>query len=143
MQKITPFLWFDRNAEEAMNFYVSIFRNSRVVSLKRYPDGPLEGPMRGREGKVLTAVFELEGQREARDFITDNQFDPFHFGRRDVRRDSRARLIQRVSASLELVAEFRRRSNNSSFLLPSSTADEITNFVENRTSLGVRWQLNR
>ncbi len=63
MQKITPFLWFNNNAEEAMNFYVSIFKNSRIVSLKRYPEGPLEGPMKGMEGKVLTAVFELEGQR--------------------------------------------------------------------------------
>jgi predicted 3-demethylubiquinone-9 3-methyltransferase (glyoxalase superfamily) len=63
MQKITPFLWFDRNAEEAITFYVSIFKNSHVLSIKRYPEGPLEGPMKGMEGKVLTAVFELEGQR--------------------------------------------------------------------------------
>lgn len=63
MQRITPFLWFDDQAEEAVQFYTSIFKNSRVVSLKRYPDGPLEGPMKGMEGKVLTAVFELEGQR--------------------------------------------------------------------------------
>lgn len=62
-QKITPFLWFEDKAEEAMNFYVSVFKNSRVVSIKRYPDDPLEGPMKGMEGKVLTAVFELEGQR--------------------------------------------------------------------------------
>jgi predicted 3-demethylubiquinone-9 3-methyltransferase (glyoxalase superfamily) len=63
MQKITPFLWFDKQAEEAMNFYVSILKNSKIVSIKRYPDGPLEGPMKGMEGKVLTGVFELEGQR--------------------------------------------------------------------------------
>ena len=62
IQKITPFLWFDKQAEEAINFYVSIFKNSKIVSIKRYPDGPLEGPMKGMEGKVLTAVFELEGQ---------------------------------------------------------------------------------
>ncbi len=62
IQKITPFLWFDKNAEEAMNFYVSIFKNSKIVSIKRYPEGPLEEPMKGMEGKVLTAVFELEGQ---------------------------------------------------------------------------------
>jgi predicted 3-demethylubiquinone-9 3-methyltransferase (glyoxalase superfamily) len=63
MQKITTFLWFDKNAEEAMNFYTSIFPNSRIVSIKRYPAGPLEGPMQGMEGKVLTGVFELDGQR--------------------------------------------------------------------------------
>ncbi len=62
IQKITPFLWFDKNSEEAMNFYTSIFKNSRIVSIKRYPDGPLEDPMKGMEGKILTAVFELEGQ---------------------------------------------------------------------------------
>jgi predicted 3-demethylubiquinone-9 3-methyltransferase (glyoxalase superfamily) len=63
MQKITPFLWFDKNCEEAMNFYVSIFKSAKIVSIKRYPDGPLQEPMKGMEGKVLTAVFELEGQR--------------------------------------------------------------------------------
>ncbi|HYU64666.1 MAG TPA: VOC family protein [Candidatus Paceibacterota bacterium] len=62
-QKITPFLWFDKNAEEAINFYVSIFKNSKIVSIKRYPKGPLEGPMKGMEGKVLTALFQLEGQQ--------------------------------------------------------------------------------
>ena len=63
MQKITPFLWFNDKAEEAVKFYVSLFSNSRIVSIKRYPEGPLETPMKGMEGKVLTAVFELEGQR--------------------------------------------------------------------------------
>src|SRR5690349_22329457 len=62
MQNITPFFWFDKNAEEAMNFYTSIFPESRIVSIKRYPEGPLEGPMQGMEGKVLTGVFELKGQ---------------------------------------------------------------------------------
>ncbi len=63
MQKITPFLWFDRNCEEAMNFYVSVFKNSKIVSIKRYPKGITEGPMAGFDGQVLTGVFELEGQR--------------------------------------------------------------------------------
>ncbi len=52
MQKITPFLWFDGNAEEAMKFYVSIFKNSKIVST-----------MPGQDGKVLTGTFELEGQQ--------------------------------------------------------------------------------
>ncbi len=67
MQKITPFLWFDKNAEEAMKFYTEIFAakdgRSKIVSIKRYPDGPLEGLMEGFEGKVLTGVFELAGQQ--------------------------------------------------------------------------------
>jgi len=58
MQKITPFLWFNDKAEEAMNFYISIFKNSKVVSASRYGDA---GP--GPKGQVMVAVFELEGQR--------------------------------------------------------------------------------
>jgi len=57
MQKITPFLWFDNNAEEAMNFYVSIFKNSRVGRVTRYGDA---GP--GPKGTVMSATFELDGQ---------------------------------------------------------------------------------
>jgi predicted 3-demethylubiquinone-9 3-methyltransferase (glyoxalase superfamily) len=57
MQKITPFLWFDNNAEEAMNFYVSIFKNSKVGTIVRYGDG---GP--GPKGSVMTVTFQLGGQ---------------------------------------------------------------------------------
>jgi predicted 3-demethylubiquinone-9 3-methyltransferase (glyoxalase superfamily) len=57
MHKITPFLWFNNQAEEAMNFYVSIFKNASVLSVNRYGKG---APM--PEGTVLTASFELDGQ---------------------------------------------------------------------------------
>lgn len=57
MQKITPFLWFDNQAEEAMNFYVSLFKNSKILMLRRYGK---EGP--GPEGTVMTGTFQLEGQ---------------------------------------------------------------------------------
>lgn len=57
MQKITPFLWFDDKAEEAMNFYVSIFKNSKVLSVTRYGEA---GP--GANGTVMTAAFQLDGQ---------------------------------------------------------------------------------
>jgi predicted 3-demethylubiquinone-9 3-methyltransferase (glyoxalase superfamily) len=64
MQKITPFLWFDRNAEEAMNFYTSIFSDSNIIDVLRYPsEENLEGPMKGFGGAVLTGTFELAGQR--------------------------------------------------------------------------------
>ena len=56
-------MWFDRNAEEAMNFYPSVFKNSKILTIKRYPEGIKEGPMAGFDGQVLTGVFELEGQR--------------------------------------------------------------------------------
>jgi predicted 3-demethylubiquinone-9 3-methyltransferase (glyoxalase superfamily) len=58
VQKITPFLWFDREAEEAANFYVSIFKNSKVGKTSRYGEG---GP--GPKGTVMTCAFELEGQQ--------------------------------------------------------------------------------
>jgi predicted 3-demethylubiquinone-9 3-methyltransferase (glyoxalase superfamily) len=57
MQKITPFLWFDGNAEEAMNLYVSVFKNSKIVSVRRYGDA---GP--GPKGSVMTGTFQIEGQ---------------------------------------------------------------------------------
>ena len=56
MQKITPFLWFDGQAEEAMNFYTSVFKNSKAGTVIRYGEA---GP--GPKGSVLTASFELEG----------------------------------------------------------------------------------
>src|SRR5688572_29295615 len=70
MQKITTYLWFEKDAEEAMNFYVDVFNgapnrqmDSKVVAIGRFPDGPLEGPMAGLEGKVANGVFELDGQQ--------------------------------------------------------------------------------
>ncbi len=56
MQKITPFLWFNEDAEEAVNFYTSIFKNSKVGQITRLGDS-VPGP----QGKVLTATFQLEG----------------------------------------------------------------------------------
>ncbi len=57
MPKITPFLWFDNQAEEAMNLYVSLFKNSKILSVTRYGEG---GP--GPQGTVMTATFQLDGQ---------------------------------------------------------------------------------
>src|SRR5271166_2148678 len=70
MQKITPFLWFDGNAEEAANFYVSIFRNSKLGTVTRYGDA---GP--GPKGTVMIATFQLDGQ----DFIALNGGPQFKF----------------------------------------------------------------
>ena len=57
MQKITPFLWFDGNAEEAVNFYISIFKNSKLGTISRYGDA---GP--GPKGSVMSVTFQIEGQ---------------------------------------------------------------------------------
>ena len=56
MQKITPFLWFDTQAEEAVRFYVSVFKNSKIGMIARYGEG---GP--GPAGSVMTIAFELDG----------------------------------------------------------------------------------
>ena len=63
MQKITPFLWFDDKAEEAANFYTSIFKNSKILNIARYGEA---GP--GQKGTVMTVTFQLEGQ----EFMTLN-----------------------------------------------------------------------
>jgi predicted 3-demethylubiquinone-9 3-methyltransferase (glyoxalase superfamily) len=57
MQKIKPFLWFDGRAEEAANFYVSVFKGGKIVGITRYGD---DEP--GEAGEVMTATFEIEGQ---------------------------------------------------------------------------------
>lgn len=58
MQRITPFLWFDGNAEEAVNFYTSIFKSSKIVEISRYGEA---GP--GPKGSVMVITFELDGQK--------------------------------------------------------------------------------
>jgi predicted 3-demethylubiquinone-9 3-methyltransferase (glyoxalase superfamily) len=70
MQKITPFLWFDNQAEEAMNYYISIFKNSRVLDCTRSGDA---GP--GPKGSVLVTHFELDGQ----EFVALNGGPQFKF----------------------------------------------------------------
>jgi predicted 3-demethylubiquinone-9 3-methyltransferase (glyoxalase superfamily) len=61
MQKITPCLWFDSNAEEAVNFYISIFKNSKLGNIARYGEAGYE--IHGKPaGSVLTVEFELNGQ---------------------------------------------------------------------------------
>lgn len=70
MQKITPFLWFDNNAEEAMNFYISVFENSKIAKVSRYPEGS-PGPA----GSVMTGEIQLAGQ----EFILLNGGPHFKF----------------------------------------------------------------
>jgi predicted 3-demethylubiquinone-9 3-methyltransferase (glyoxalase superfamily) len=57
MQKISPFLWFDTNAEEAVDFYISVFKNSKIISKSKYSEGaPLPA------GTVMVIVFQLDGE---------------------------------------------------------------------------------
>ena len=61
MQKITPFLWFDDNAEEAANFYTSLFKNSKILDVARYGEAGAQASGRPK-GTVMTVTFQLEGQ---------------------------------------------------------------------------------
>jgi predicted 3-demethylubiquinone-9 3-methyltransferase (glyoxalase superfamily) len=70
MQKIRPFLWFDADAEDAVNFYTSIFKDSKILSVSRYGDA---GP--GPKGTVMVAKFQLEGQ----EFLALNGGPQFRF----------------------------------------------------------------
>jgi len=70
VQKITPFLWYDNNAEEAVSLYISVFKNSKITGITRYGDA---GP--GPKGSVMTIAFQLEGQ----DFIALNGGPMFKF----------------------------------------------------------------
>ena len=70
MQKITPFLWFDNNAEEAANFYLSVFNDSKLLKVSRYSEA---GP--GPKGSVMVAEFEIQGQK----FIALNGGPHFKF----------------------------------------------------------------
>lgn len=70
MQKIMPCLWFDKEAEEALNFYIALFSEnpvhsaeSKIITIQRYPDEAPAEFLKGMEGKVLTAIFELSGYR--------------------------------------------------------------------------------
>ena len=70
MQKIMTCLWFNMNAEEALQFYVSVFNGSpakrhesKIISLDRFPDMPKDSPAAGLTGKVAQGIVELEGQR--------------------------------------------------------------------------------
>ena len=70
MQRITPFLWFDHQAEEAAKFYCGIFKNSKITATSRYGD---TGP--GPKGSVMTCAFQLDGQ----EFVALNGGPVFNF----------------------------------------------------------------
>lgn len=74
MQKITPFLWFDNNAEEAVNFYTSIFKNSRIGKIARYTGEGAKASGQ-KEGTLMTVSFNLNGQ----DFTAINGGPIFKF----------------------------------------------------------------
>lgn len=74
MQKITPFLWFDNQAEEAVNFYASIFKNSKIGGVTRYDEAGAKASGRPK-GTAMTVEFQLEGQ----EFVALNGGPQFKF----------------------------------------------------------------
>ncbi len=74
IQKITPFLWFDANAEEAVKFYVSLFKNSKILNVTRYGKNAAKAS-RNEPGRVMTIKFQLEGQ----EFVAINGGPHFKF----------------------------------------------------------------
>lgn len=75
MQKIIPNLWFNRNAQEAVEYYLSVFKDSKMLSTVYYPTEGLEEFQKEFAGQVLTIDFELQGQK----FVAINAGDEFHF----------------------------------------------------------------
>jgi predicted 3-demethylubiquinone-9 3-methyltransferase (glyoxalase superfamily) len=63
MEKITPFLWFDGDAEEAAKFYTGVFANSKILGVSRYGASTQGAPGHPKKGSVMTVDFELDGRR--------------------------------------------------------------------------------
>ena len=101
MQKVTPFLWFDNQAEEAARFYVSVFKNSKIVSVTRYGEA---GP--GPQGSVMTVTFTLGGQ----EFIALNG-GPISSSPRPFRSPSTATRRKKWTSSGECSRKAGRKGN--------------------------------
>jgi predicted 3-demethylubiquinone-9 3-methyltransferase (glyoxalase superfamily) len=131
MQKITPFLWFDTQAEEAIKFYTACFKNSKIESINRYPEGPLEGPMAGMEGKVLTGVFELAGQR----FMALDGGPVFNF-------TPAISFFVNCETAEEVDHLWGRLSDGGTILMPCQNYPFSEKFGWTMDRYGLSWQLN-
>lgn len=136
MQKIVPSLWFDKNCEEAINFYTSIFPNSKIDTMQYYPEGSSEPHMQGMEGKVLTGIFELDGYKfmaldggpifklnPAISFILN--FDP----------------SKKENAKEELTALWEKLSDGGTTRMPLQKYDFSKLYGWTEDKYGVNWQL--
>lgn len=131
MQQITPFLWFDTQAEAAINLYTSIFENSKIDSVKRYPRIGLEGPMKGMEDRVLTGVFELAGQR----FMAIDGGPAFKF-------TPAISLFVNCAAEDEIDRLWERLSAGGSVLMELQAYPFSSKFGWLMDQYGLSWQLN-
>lgn len=129
--KIAPFLWFDKQAGEAIDFYTAVFPNSRIVHIQRYPDDYQVGPVPDMAGRILTAEFELAG---ARFFALDGgphfQINP-----------SVSFYVQCASAE-EIDALWEQLAAGGSVLMPLQEYPFSPRFGWVKDRFGVTWQLS-
>jgi predicted 3-demethylubiquinone-9 3-methyltransferase (glyoxalase superfamily) len=137
MQKIVPCLWFDKNAEEAMNFYISVFAqfqaapdSSKIVSITRYPDEVPAEVMKGMEGKVLTGLFELAGYR----FMALDGGPIFHF-------TPAISFFVRCHSEAEVDGYWSRLSDGGTALMPLDTYPFSKKYGWIQDKYGVSWQV--
>ncbi len=128
MQKFTPFLMFQGQAEEAMNFYVSLFEDSEILSLTRYgPDGV------GEEGTVMRAVFSLGGQKFM--CIDSNVAHDFSF-------TPALSIYLNCSTEAEIDHLFKKMSEGGQVHMPLERYPFSNKFAWLSDKFGVSWQLN-
>lgn len=126
-QKIKTFLMFEGNAEEAINFYVSLFGNSSILNINRY--GPAdEGP----EGKVMNAVFSLNGQLF---MCTDS------FIKHDFTFTPAMSLLVTCETVIELEKLYNQLSEGGSIMMPLDKYPFSEKFAWVSDKYGVSWQL--
>ncbi len=130
MQKIVPFLWFDKNAEEAMQFYTSLFPNSKIVGIKRYEADVPQSGVTGMVGKVLTGVFELNGQR----FMCLDGGPYFKF-------NPTVSFTVNCSTAAEVKALFEKLSAGGSVLMPLQKYPFSEMYGWCQDKFGVSWQI--
>lgn len=126
MQKITSFLWFDNQAEEAVNFYTSIFKNSKIVRITRYGEA---GP--GPKGTVMSAIFQLEGQ----EFYALNGGHEFTF-------TPAVSFFVNCDTSEEIDRLWEKLSEGGTDLMPLNKYPFSKKFGWIMDKFGISWQLN-
>jgi len=128
MQKLTTFMMFDGKAEEAMNFYISLFENSKILSISRY--GPNEA---GSEGTVMHAVFALNGQSFM--CIDSNVNHEFTF-------TPAMSIFVNCETEAEIDSLFEKLSHGGQVLMPLERYPFSEKYVWFSDKFGVSWQLS-
>ena len=128
MQKITPFLWFDDNAEEAVNLYTSIFENSKVEVVVRYDEASAAASGRPK-GSVLTVSFQLDGQ----DFVALNGGPVFKF-------NESISLFVYCESDKKIETLYSKLSEHGNINMPLDKYDWSPKYAWVKDRFGVSWQ---